>query len=265
MCAGGWGIGRAGHIKPLNYSCGMRDAQLRCVSAPRALPSTREILRTLINTCNLALLSPQQELSGHLAQDPSLSLLLCGLALYLLAASTGASTGTSIRKGNTTNDMLRFTLEKNPLPCSQCTATFSRRDTLRRHLRSLHPDAQDPSPTLDNVVLSVRHDRATPAQACTRHPPSNAGPLDYDARLDCPPTSTSPDALLQFAFESFDWQWDSALNLDSSFSMGDLGTCEPDSFGHVGRVLDCWPPPPNLGFLQDNYLKRKSLMLAICH
>jgi hypothetical protein len=34
---------------------------------------------------------------------------------------------------------------------------------------------------------------------------------------------------LQFAFESFDWQWDSALNLDSSFSMGDLGVCEPDS------------------------------------
>lgn len=123
---------------------------------------------------------------------------------------------------------VRVHTREKPFACPQCTAAFSRRDTLRRHLRSLHPDAQDLSPTLDNVALSVSQDTATPAQACTRQPTSNVGPLDYDAGRGCAPTSSSPDALLQFAFGSFDWQWDSTLNLDSSFSMGDLGIGEPD-------------------------------------
>ncbi|KAF5696466.1 early growth response [Fusarium mundagurra] len=126
---------------------------------------------------------------------------------------------------------VRVHTREKPFACPQCTAAFSRRDTLRRHIRSLHPDVQDVSRTTDNVALSVSHDTATRTQACAQLPTANVEPLNYDAGLGCAPTPSFPDVLVQFASETFDWQWDSALNLDPSFLMGDLGICEPD----VGR------------------------------
>jgi hypothetical protein len=68
---------------------------------------------------------PIQRCVPHSGDSPArcllaCSFLLCGLALYVLAASAG----TRFRKGNTTNDTFEFIPGKNPLPAYNVPPPF---------------------------------------------------------------------------------------------------------------------------------------------